>query len=179
MAENSNSNLPIGAVVFCSIAAFLTLQPVDNRLRRMPLKSKMHSMDFPGAMTLVASIACLLLALQWGGTKYPWSSARIIGLFCGCFLLLLCFSALQWKLGDRATIPPRVLTQRSVMMGCAFSFFLHMSNYIVSSWMLRFALKIAEYVLRTGTIYRSTSKLRRVSRLLRVGSGSSHSPFQK
>lgn len=89
-------------------------------------------MDFAGAATLIASVACLLLALQWGGTSYPWRSSRIVGLLIGFTFLMVAFWFLQWKLGDRATIPIKVLLQRSILMSSVFSFFIHMSNYLVS-----------------------------------------------
>lgn len=86
----------------------------------MPLKAKLRSLDYLGATLIFGSICCLLLAIQWGGTTYAWSSSRIIGLFVGLGVLLTAFTILQWKLGDRATIPFRILGQRSVLMGSLF-----------------------------------------------------------
>lgn len=63
-------------------------------------------------------IVCLLLALQWGGSKYPWSNGRIIALFVVFGVLLIAFSAIQvWK-KDHATVPPRLLKQRTVAGAC-------------------------------------------------------------
>ena len=92
----------------------------------------MARLDVAGAATIIAAVCCLLLTLQWGGTTLPWSSSIIIELFIGFGLLLIAFGALQWKLGDKATIPLRVVRQRSVFLGCCYSFFVSMSNYSVS-----------------------------------------------
>lgn len=89
-------------------------------------------MDFLGATLLIAAVSCLLLALQWGGAIYPWGSSMVIGLFVGAGMLLTTFSLLQLYLGENSTIPPRIIRQRSVLMGSCYIFFLNMSNYIVS-----------------------------------------------
>ena len=73
-------------------------------------------------------IICLLLALQWGGSKYPWSNGRIIALLVVFAVLLVVFVVIQFWKGDNATVPPRILKQRTVaavawfaaMIGAAF-----------------------------------------------------------
>lgn len=65
----------------------------------------------------------LLLAVQWGGSTYAWGNSRIIGLFIGAGLMLVLFSISQWRLGEAATIPPRLLRQRTLMAACGFVFF--------------------------------------------------------
>ena len=68
-------------------------------------------------------MVCLLLALQWGGSTYPWKSSRIIGLFVGFGLLAILFIFSQLKLGDKGTLPPRLFKNRNVAFALAFSFF--------------------------------------------------------
>ena len=89
-------------------------------------------MDLNGAFILISAICCLLLALQWGGLTQPWSSARIVGLFVGFALLTGVFALLQWKLGEKATVPLRFLRQRSTLFGAIYAFCLNASNYVVS-----------------------------------------------
>lgn len=88
-------------------------------------------MDGLGALTLIGGVTCLLLALQWGGQTSPWSSGRVIGLFAGFGVLLALFGLLQWRLGEHATIPLRILRQRSVLMGSIFIAILDMTAYTV------------------------------------------------
>lgn len=90
-------------------------------------------MDFGGTIILIASVCCMLLALQWGGSKFSWKSSQVIGLFVGFGVLVTLFGYLQYRLGDRATIPRKILLQRSILMGCCYVFFLNMSNYTVGS----------------------------------------------
>jgi EmrB/QacA subfamily drug resistance transporter len=64
-------NLPIGA------AAFLMTNSV---LRRLPRHDRPHTLDLLGAVLMVLATVALLLALSWGGTRYPWSSWPVLGL---------------------------------------------------------------------------------------------------
>ncbi len=65
-------NLPLGVAAF---AILLFLFP--NIRRRHTLRPKI---DFLGAITLLAGVVPLLLALSWGGRDYTWDSPVIIGL---------------------------------------------------------------------------------------------------
>jgi len=63
-------NLPLGVV-----ALFVTSISLNVPFRRMQ-----HSVDYLGAGLLVAAVAPLLLAAEWGGREYDWGSPTIIGL---------------------------------------------------------------------------------------------------
>lgn len=97
-------------------------------------------MDGLGAVSLIGGITCLLLALQWGGQTSPWRSSKIIGLFTGSAVLLILFGLLQWRLGEYATIPLRILGQRSILMGSIFIALLDMTAYTVSGILPRYTL---------------------------------------
>ena len=96
----------------------------------MTVKDKIKQIDIAGAVILICAIVCLLLALQWGGTTYPWSDSRVWGCLLGFGLILIVFVGLQFYLGDRATMPPRVLGKQRTVAACAlFSAFLAMALY--------------------------------------------------
>lgn len=113
------------------ILAFVRIRNTDQANIKAPLREKLARMDTIGTILLVASVVCLLIALQWGGITYPWKSSKVIGLFIGAGLLFTVFVGLQWRLGERATIPLRILRQRSVIMGAWFLFFLSVPVYVV------------------------------------------------
>ncbi len=83
---------------------------------------RVRKLDPLGACFLSASAVCLLLALQWGGTSYPWSQPRIIGLLVGFGILLCSFAATQIWQGTKSTIPPHLLRNRQVVFAWGFSF---------------------------------------------------------
>lgn len=96
---------------------------------------------------------CLVLALEWGGTTYSWRSSQIIGLFVGFGLLLAVFFLIQWTLGDRATIPLKLLTQRTILSGSLYLMFVQMVNYAVS------INAITHPAVPNPSFYGTTSKL--------------------
>ncbi|KAK4546220.1 hypothetical protein LTR36_002357 [Oleoguttula mirabilis] len=112
-------NLPIGAVTLLFIMIFY--KPTKNaRAMAIGWKAKLDQFDLYGTIVFLPMIVCLLLALQWGGSKYPWHNGRIIALLVIFALLLIVFCAIQvWK-KDNATVPLRVLRQRSVGAGAWF-----------------------------------------------------------
>jgi hypothetical protein len=59
-----------------------------------------------------------LMALEWGGTKYAWNSATVIGLLCGAAGTLVIFAIWEYRLGDDAMIPYPMLRKREVWSSC-------------------------------------------------------------
>lgn len=79
-------------------------------------------MDPIGTVILVAAVTCLLLALQWGGQKYPWSDGRIIALLVLFGIAFIGWIAWQVYLGPVATIPKNIIGQRSMSFASFYSF---------------------------------------------------------
>lgn len=115
-------NLPIGAVSIVVIYFFLRIKR-ENNPDNLTITQRILKLDLIGASILVPAVICLLLALQWGGSTYPWSNSRIIGLFVGFGLLTIIFVYTQIRLGDRGTLPPRLFKNRNVVCALAFALF--------------------------------------------------------
>ena len=77
-------NLPLGAVALVMTA---------RALRRLPRHDRPHQLDILGVTLMVAASVALLLALDWGGTHYPWMSWQIISLIAGAVVLWALFAA--------------------------------------------------------------------------------------
>jgi Fungal trichothecene efflux pump (TRI12) len=93
------------------------------------------SLDLTG-FVLFASIAVMsLLALEWGGTKYPWNSAVIIGLFCGAGVTLCIFTAWEYRIGDDAMIPFSIVSKRIVWCSCLVLAFFGSSIFLFSYYL--------------------------------------------
>ncbi|KAL9122059.1 MAG: hypothetical protein Q9187_001384 [Circinaria calcarea] len=123
-------NLPLGAVTLVLLFLFLKIKGSENKHRRLPLKQKLEHMDPLGCLIFISTITCVLIALQWGGQSKPWNSSTIIGLLVGFGLLSCLFVYVQWRRGDKAMIPLRVLRQRSIYTSAGVLFFLGASTYI-------------------------------------------------
>lgn len=66
------------------------------------------------------SIVCLLLALQWGGSTYAWGNWRIILLFVLFAVLFIVFACIQVFMPNTATVPVRIISQRSIAAATVF-----------------------------------------------------------
>ncbi|KAJ5434222.1 Major facilitator superfamily domain general substrate transporter [Penicillium cf. griseofulvum] len=91
-------NLPIGAIA----SGFIRL-------------------DIAATLVFVPAIICLLMGLQWGGVKYGWANVRIIVLLVLFAVLVSVFAFMQYRKKEDATLPGRIMTQRSVLAGAWFS----------------------------------------------------------
>lgn len=114
-------NLPIGAVAVIVIVLFFT-PPNRAKADKLSNSDKLKEFDLIGTAILLPGIVSLLLALQWGGSKHKWGSPTIIGLIVCAAVLLASFMGVQFWRGEKATIPPRILKQRSIAFGSVVSF---------------------------------------------------------
>jgi hypothetical protein len=90
-------------------------------IKPVTVRQQIEQLDPFGTVCFLPAIVSLLLALQWGGTIYAWNSARIIGLFVLSGVLFIAFAVIQvWK-ADSATLPPRIITERSVSLGILYT----------------------------------------------------------
>ncbi|MCJ1472480.1 hypothetical protein MMC13_001128 [Lambiella insularis] len=111
-------NVPLGAIVI--IIGWFCFENPDQPPPNLKLKDKLAKMDLIGASLFITSMTCLFIALQRGGTQYPWSNVAAWGWLLGFALTLITFAALQVKLRDNASIPPRILCQRYIAACCIY-----------------------------------------------------------
>jgi EmrB/QacA subfamily drug resistance transporter len=79
-------NLPVGLVALLVLwFSFPNIRPALRERR----------IDVVGALTLVAGVVPLLLALSWGGNDYPWTSPVILGLFAFAAVMLVVFGLVE------------------------------------------------------------------------------------
>ncbi|SPO06911.1 related to MFS multidrug transporter [Cephalotrichum gorgonifer] len=125
-------NLPLGAITVAIIIFLLDIPPPREEHHAVPGAEtpadseqghgkkpgswrKLRQLDFAGTSVFIPGIVCLLLVLQWGGVDHPWNSAVIIALLVLAAVLLSMFVVIQILLPDTATVPPRILSQRTMI----------------------------------------------------------------
>ena len=114
-------NLPIGAITLVVIGIFFKA-PHREAVASLGFKARAKHFDPFGTLAFLPAIVCLLLALQWGGSKYAWHNGRIIALLVLFGVFISAFIVIQFWKGETATLPPRIIKQRSVAGACWFSF---------------------------------------------------------
>lgn len=101
-------NLPLGA---------LALWLCGTLLKRLPRHERKHRLDFPGAFLLMGATISLLLAMGWGGHRYPWLSSPIAIAVAGSLVLWIAF-AIRLRTADEPLIPLDILRNRIVVRAC-------------------------------------------------------------
>ena len=76
-------NIPLG---------LLAMAIINTPLKKLPVAARSHSIDGLGALLLVVATSLLLLALNWGGSTYPWGSAEILGLIAASAVFWAAFT---------------------------------------------------------------------------------------
>ncbi|PWJ89218.1 EmrB/QacA subfamily drug resistance transporter [Mesorhizobium loti] len=111
-------NIPLGLVAMAII---------NKPLRKLPIAAKHHRIDGLGALLLVAATALLLLALNWGGSEYPWLSREIFGLLA-CSAVIWSAFALRLLRAAEPLISLEVLGNPIVLAGTLSLFLLQAAN---------------------------------------------------
>jgi MFS family permease len=106
-------NVPMGA---------LALVMTYRALERLPRNERPHRLDWAGAALMVGAALALMLAMTWGGVRYPWASWPILMLIGGSAALWMLFA---WRLAAAAEpfIPLSVLREPVVAGNVAAGFF--------------------------------------------------------
>lgn len=118
-------NIPLGLVAMAII---------NKPLRKLPVASKRHRIDALGALLLVVATALLLLALNWGGSAYPWASREILGLLA-CSAVFWSAFALRLMRAAEPLISLEVLSNPIVLAGTASMFLLQAANIGLSVYL--------------------------------------------
>jgi len=105
-------NLPVGLVAFAGLGLRLPSPPVDRRP---------GSLDAIGAALLAAATAAFMLVCIWGGQRYAWSSAQIVGLAAAAGALAVALVARERRAAD-PIVPFHLLRTRVVAVTSAALF---------------------------------------------------------
>src|SRR6185312_1905307 len=84
-------NVPIG------IAALV----ITSSALKLPVRRREHAIDYAGAVTIMASVAALLLYLNWRGPDYGWGEGPAVALAAAA----VSFAALFVWIESRAAEP--------------------------------------------------------------------------
>lgn len=105
-------NMPVGVIAI--LTAGLVLPGIVRR--------RQHTIDYLGAITLIAWSVPLLLAFSWAGTQYAWGSWQITGLFIFSAVMLVVFFWIETRAAE-PIITPR-LFKNSIFLVSVIAMFL-------------------------------------------------------
>lgn len=110
----------LGQVPFAGVAFFLVWLILPNRAHH-PVDEdvkagKFARIDFLGALLMTLSILSLLLPLEIGGDRLPWSDYRIALLFAAALTFSLLFLAVEGWIAKEPIIPLSVVRHKEVLL---------------------------------------------------------------
>jgi EmrB/QacA subfamily drug resistance transporter len=89
----------------------------SRQLKLVPVHERAHKVDLTGAGLMMAAAVSLLLALTWGGTRYPWLSQQIVTLIVAAAALTAVF--IWWvSRAPEPFLPISVLNNPVMRAGC-------------------------------------------------------------
>ncbi len=115
-------NLPIGLVAWVM---------TTNTLKLLPIHHRPHRLDIPGAVLIVLATITLMLTLDEGGVRLPWSSPIIISTLVGSFVLWILF-ILRIRAAAEPLIPTEVLVNPVVASATTAALF-SMGTYVATT----------------------------------------------
>ncbi|KAJ5684967.1 hypothetical protein N7536_007586 [Penicillium majusculum] len=115
------SNLPLGVAIQVAFFGFVR-PPKRESEASTSWTDLVQNLALFGLASLIPSVVCLLLALQWGGITYPWSNPRVIVLLVLCGGLAIAFALTEMWQRPKALLPSRVFTQRTVSAASFYGF---------------------------------------------------------
>lgn len=115
-------NLPIGLIAWVM---------TTNTLKLLPLHHRPHRLDIPGAILIVLATITLMLALDEGGVRMPWSSPIIIGTLIASFVLWILF-IMRIRAAEEPLIPIEILANPVVSTATIAALF-SMGTYVATT----------------------------------------------
>lgn len=104
------------------MAVVLIIFFLSSSSSKQQRKSGLQQFDPVGSLLFIGAVISLLLALQWGGSQYAWSDGREIALLTVFGVLIVAWTISQWLGGENATVPMRILRQRTVAFATFYIF---------------------------------------------------------
>jgi EmrB/QacA subfamily drug resistance transporter len=160
-------NIPLG---------LSALAIISNPLKKLPVMARVHRIDAAGATLLVAATALLLLALNWGGSRYSWLSSNILGLLGSSATLWVMFG-LRLRRAAEPLISLEVLSNPVVRYGTLAMFMVQAANIGLSVYLPVYMQSfhglsasssgIAMLGLLLGTVFGATISGRTIPRVAR------------
>ncbi|KAI1535667.1 AraJ Arabinose efflux permease [Pyrenophora tritici-repentis] len=88
--------------------------------RRLGYITGLAIIDWPGLVMFILGVGCIILAIQWGGTQYAWSSAQVVAPFVVGGILCISFFVYEYLLGPGRAVARLFPQQRPMIPSTLF-----------------------------------------------------------
>ncbi|MFC5385492.1 MDR family MFS transporter [Aquamicrobium segne] len=111
-------NLPLGLIA---------LAVINKPLKKLAVSGTRHYIDGWGAVLLIIATSLLLLAVNWGGNTYAWTSLHILALMAGSGIFWFLFG-FRLQRAKEPLVSLEVLGNRIVLAGTVTMFLIQASS---------------------------------------------------
>ncbi|PIL32228.1 MFS general substrate transporter [Ganoderma sinense ZZ0214-1] len=111
-------NLPLAGIAFVLVAVFLRVKTPEGSMR-----DKLARVDWLGNLIIISGTTLALLALTWGGIRFPWNSSHVLAPLILGIALMLGFFVFEKLVPLEPTTPLDVLQNRTALSGYIATFF--------------------------------------------------------
>ncbi|KAI0656495.1 iron permease [Cubamyces menziesii] len=105
-------NLPLSGIAFVLVAVFLRVRTPEGSMRE-----KLRRVDWLGNFIIIAGTTLALLALTWGGIRFPWGSAHVLAPLVLGGVLILTFFVYEYYVPIEPTTPLDILKNWTALSG--------------------------------------------------------------
>ncbi|KAJ5494462.1 hypothetical protein N7463_010549 [Penicillium fimorum] len=163
-------NLPVGGIAAGSIVFFFhTLDRASTT--KTTFKERLLQIDPIGTILLICTITSYILPLQFGGQTKAWNSSTVIGLLVGFPLMIITFMVWEWFQGERAAFPPRLMSNRLILVNSIYAF-LFTGSYFILVYYLPYYFQSVQNVNPTMSGVRNLPLIVSMSLAIIVSGGS-------
>ncbi|KAF7453452.1 ProP, Permease major facilitator superfamily [Pyrenophora tritici-repentis] len=120
--------LPIGVSILAMLVIFFVMRKElvqgsateAGGSRRLGYITGLAIIDWPGLVMFILGVGCIILAIQWGGTQYAWSSAQVVAPFVVGGILCISFFVYEYLLGPGRAVARLFPQQRPMIPSTLF-----------------------------------------------------------
>ncbi len=100
----------------------------QRTLKHLVVKRVRHSIDYAGAALIVATVACLILAMSIAGQTGHWDSVQVLSLVAGAVVLGIGV-VIRERVALDPILPPRLFSNRIYVVANSMNFLLSANNF--------------------------------------------------
>ncbi|KAI9492154.1 major facilitator superfamily domain-containing protein [Zychaea mexicana] len=116
-------NLPILLMTLYVSVGILTNYNLKEQEEESTLWERFKKIDYAGAITVVLSVVCFMLATSWGGNTKAWSDPLVIGTLSGSVVFAIAFCIIEAKVAKFPIMPWHIVSNRTAFASALTNLF--------------------------------------------------------
>ncbi|KAL9537420.1 hypothetical protein MBANPS3_011793 [Mucor bainieri] len=125
-------NLPLLLISLYVAIYLLTNYNLEEQSDDSTVMERFKKIDYLGAMTVVSTVVCFLLATSMGGNSRPWSDPLVYGLLISSVVFGFVFCYIESKVALNPLMPWHIISARTPLASSMVNFFGVMGSFAMT-----------------------------------------------